>query len=118
MRERGNKFEQIAKSYLQNQGLVAICDNFSCKVGEIDLIMSDSKTLVFIEVKQRASNAYGGALAAVSKAKQGRVIKSAMFYCQQHKINFQQQATRFDVVAITGSKEPLEIAWIKHAFPQ
>ena len=118
MREQGNKFEQIAKTHLQNHGLVAICDNFSCRVGEIDLIMSDNKTLVFVEVKQRASEAFGGALAAISAAKQNRIIKSAMLYCQLNNINFEQQASRFDVVAITGSAEPLKIEWIKHAFPQ
>lgn len=118
MREQGNKFEQIAKSYLQNQGLVAICENFSCRVGEIDLIMSDNKTLIFIEVKQRANNVYGGGLAAVSTVKQQRIIKTAMMYCATHNINFEQQASRFDVVAITGSTESFQIEWIKHAFPE
>lgn len=118
MREQGQKFEQLAKSYLESQGLLAICDNFSCKVGEIDLIMIDNKTLVFIEVKQRANNQYGGAMAAVSSAKQRRIIKTAMVYCSVEKINFEQQASRFDVVAITGSHEPFDIVWLKHAFPQ
>jgi putative endonuclease len=118
MREQGNKFEQLAKSYLKSQGLVAICDNFSCKVGEIDLIMADNKTLIFVEVKQRANNNFGGALAAVSLAKQRRIMKTAMIYCAKQKINFEQQASRFDVVAITGSNEPFDIEWIKHAFPQ
>lgn len=118
MREQGNKFEQIAKTYLKSHGLIAICDNFSCRVGEIDLIMSDNKTLIFIEVKQRANNSFGGAISAVSLAKQRRIMKTAMTYCAQQKINFEQQASRFDVVAITGSHEPFDIEWIKHAFPQ
>lgn len=118
MRSQGQKFEQLAKSYLKSYGLVAICDNFSCKVGEIDLIMTDNKSLIFIEVKQRANNQYGGALAAVSLTKQRRIIKTAMVYCAAKKINFEQQSSRFDVVAITGSHEPFDIQWLKNAFPQ
>jgi len=117
MRAQGSAFEQIAKEYLQNHKLRYICENFTCKVGEIDLIMSHDNSLIFVEVKQRANNHYGGALAAVTIKKQQRIIKSAMFYCQQQNINFEQQACRFDVVAITGTSAPYEIEWVKSAFP-
>lgn len=117
MRTRGTVFEQMAKEYLQNNGLKPICENFNCKVGEIDLIMWQGNTLVFVEVKQRAGSSFGGALAAVTAKKQHRIVKSAMFYCQIQKINFEQQACRFDVVAITGGRPPYEIQWVKNAFP-
>lgn len=117
MRKQGQKFEQVAKNHLVKQGLVAVCDNFNTRVGEIDLIMSHNKALVFIEVKYRASTAYGGAIAAVSSSKQQKIIKTAMFYCQTNKINFEHVAVRFDVVAITGPDAPYEIQWVKNAFP-
>lgn len=117
MRTQGAAFEQMAKEYLQRNKLKHICENFNCKVGEVDLIMQQGNTLVFVEVKQRANKHFGGALAAVTHKKQQRIIKSAMFYCQKEKINFEQQACRFDVVAITGDKPPYEIQWVKNAFP-
>ena len=117
MRQLGQKFEQQAKKYLENSGLVPICDNFTTRVGEIDLIMSDNNTLVFIEVKYRATNNFGGALVAVSTSKQRKIIKAAMFYCLSNNINFEHVASRFDVVAITGSSEPFQIEWVKSAFP-
>lgn len=118
MRKQGTIFEQIAKQYLCDNQLEFVCENFHCKMGEIDLIMRDSdNTLVFIEVKQRADNRFGGSLAAVTSTKQRRIIKTAMYYCQVKNINFEQQASRFDVVAITGATPPYEIQWLKHAFP-
>jgi len=117
MRAQGTVFEQLAKEYLQHNKLKHVCENFNCKLGEIDLIMSQGNTLIFVEVKQRANNNFGGALAAVTTKKQQRIIKSAMFYCHKHKINFEQQSCRFDVVAITGTCPPYEIQWVKNAFP-
>ena len=117
MRSQGEKFEQIAKTHLIKQGLTAVCDNFNCRVGEIDLIMSDNNTLVFVEVKHRKNDNFGGSIAAVSRAKQNKIIKTSMFYCQKHNINFEQLPCRFDVVAITGLNEPFKIQWIRNAFP-
>ena len=117
MRKQGQKFEQLAKLHLKNRGLVPVCDNFNSSGGEIDLIMLDNNVLVFIEVKFRTNNSFGGALAAVSLSKQQKIIKTAMFYCLTNNLNFEHTASRFDVVAITGSKEPFDIEWIKNAFP-
>jgi len=117
MRKQGQKFEQLAKKHLKNRGLVPVCDNFNSSGGEIDLIMLDNNVLVFIEVKFRTSSGFGGALAAVSLSKQQKIIKTAMFYCLTNNLNFEHTASRFDVVAITGSKEPFDIEWIKNAFP-
>ena len=117
MRAQGQKCEQIAKTYLLKQGLLEICDNFTSRVGEIDLIMHDNEVIVFIEVKQRANDNFGGAINAISIKKQRKIIKTAMYYCQVNHINFEQQACRFDVVAITGTIEPYQIQRVKSAFP-
>ena len=117
MRKQGQMFEQFAKNYLENRGLVPVCDNFNSRIGEIDLIMLDNNVLVFVEVKFRSSNSFGGAIAAISASKQQKIIKTAMFYSLTKSINFEHTASRFDVVAITGASEPLDIQWIKNAFP-
>ncbi|WP_449359969.1 YraN family protein, partial [Alishewanella longhuensis] len=85
MNEQGKYYEQLALAYLQQQGLQLVTQNFSCKVGEIDLIMRQQQSWVFVEVKYRASNAYGGALAAVSRSKQQKVLRAVQYYLQLHR---------------------------------
>ena len=72
-RELGNITEHFAEQYLVHQGLTLIDKNVYCRQGEIDLIMQDGETLVFIEVKYRKNNHYGGAIAAISAAKQKKL---------------------------------------------
>ncbi|MGI5308312.1 YraN family protein [Rheinheimera sp. WS51] len=112
MNNRGQQFELLALAYLEQQGLRLIEQNYLCKMGEIDLIMQHDKHLVFIEVKYRASNAYGGAAAAVTPAKQKKLTRTAKWYLQQHKLN--NVACRFDVVAIEGH-EPYQYQWLRNA---
>lgn len=112
MNNRGHQFELLALAYLQQQGLRLVQQNFLCKAGEIDLIMQHDTHLVFIEVKYRASTAFGGAAAAVTAAKQQKLIRTAKWYLQQHKLS--NTACRFDVVAIEG-QEPYQYQWIRNA---
>lgn len=105
--------EEQAKKYLTAQGLVWISSNYQCKVGEIDLIMKDKDYLVFIEVRARTSNQYGGGLTSITQHKRHKLIKTALFYMQTKKL-LDKQACRFDVLSIDGS--PAKITWIKNAF--
>lgn len=107
----GNKAEDQACQYLQSKGLTLITSNFATKAGEVDLIMKDTDTLVFIEVRYRKDARFGGAAASVTSKKQQRIIKAALAYQQCHS---PQSAMRFDVVAIEGAD--MEINWIKSAF--
>jgi putative endonuclease len=113
MNNKGEYYEQLALAYLQQQQLSLICRNFQCKAGEIDLVMRQSTQLVFIEVKYRASNAFGGALAAVTPAKQQKLLRAVRWYLQQH--GGQDQACRIDVLAIEG-REPFHYNWVQNAF--
>ena len=61
MNERGQQAETLALSWLQQRGLVCVTRNYRCRMGEIDLIMHDGTTLVFVEVRQRRSARFGGA---------------------------------------------------------
>lgn len=106
----GQFYEQQALVYLQQQGLELVQQNYSCRFGEIDLVMREQQTLVFVEVKFRRSKHFGGAAAAVTSAKQQKLTRTALCYLQA----VGQQHCRFDVVAIT--EQPAEISWIKNAF--
>ena len=106
----GQFYEQQALVYLQQQGLQLVQQNYSCRFGEIDLVMRQQQILVFVEVKFRRNNHFGGAAAAVTQSKQQKLSRTAQYYLQTAG----QQHCRFDVVAIT--EQPAEIRWIKNAF--
>ena len=110
-KERGNQAEDKACQYLQKQGLKLLSKNFSTKAGEIDLIMRDGETLVFVEVRYRKNSDFGGAAASVTPKKQQRIIKAALAYQQKEA---PQSSMRFDVVALEGDNMALN--WIKSAF--
>ena len=113
-RDRGNWAESFACKFLQDNGLRLISKNFSCRSGEIDIIMSDDDTLVFVEVRYRKNARFGGGIASVDERKQSRLIRSAETYLQKnHAV---AERCRFDVVSIeAGSNEP-EVTWIRNAF--
>lgn len=110
----GKEAEKFVSAYLQAQGLKPIAANYSCKFGEIDLVMADNQTLVFIEVRYRQSFAYGDGAVTVDKIKQRKIIQTAACYLQQHDLD-DRMMCRFDVVAISGLSVA-EINWIKDAF--
>lgn len=104
----GQGGEDDALAYLVERGLVLLERNFRCKAGEIDLVMRDGQTLVFVEVRKRTPNAYGDAAASITPAKQRRLIIAAQLYLQRYR---SPPACRFDVIAIDGGK----ITWLKDA---
>ena len=108
----GHFFETLALQHLQQHGLRLVMKNFSCRYGEIDLICQSAQQLVFVEVKYRQNNSFGGAAAAVTLAKQQKLAKTASLFMQQHR---SQAPCRFDVVAISG-EAPYRVEWIQNAF--
>ncbi|MEX0614786.1 MAG: YraN family protein [Methylophaga sp.] len=117
-RNRGQQAEQIACDYLQQQGLQLITQNYHCRRGEIDLIMRDADTLVFVEVRARRSDRFGSALESITADKQSRIIATAQQYLQQNRL---QQNCRFDVIAVriqtTADSQNHQVSdWIRDAF--
>ena len=110
-RQTGNEFERIAEQFLLEKGLRFVQRNFSCKLGELDLIMQDAEILVFVEVRYRKSSEFGGGAASVSATKQKRLIRTAQLYLQK-KYGNRLPVCRFDVIAISGDN----MNWIKNAF--
>ena len=109
--QQGEKSEQQACQFLQKQGLKLLCRNYSCKMGELDLIMEDNKTLVIIEVRYRRNDKYGSGAETVTFKKQARIIATTQLYLLHHKIN---QPVRFDVISLSGTDN--KVNWIKNAF--
>lgn len=106
----GDSKERQARAYLERHGLRHLAHNVRCKRGELDLVMRDGDTLVFVEVRFRASQRFGGAAASVDAHKQARIATAAAYYLQRHAIEL---PCRFDVVAIDADGQ---IDWIQHAF--
>lgn len=111
--EKGRIAENKALAYLINQGFELITQNYSCRMGEIDLIMRDKEHLVFIEVRSRISGYFGGALASINYKKRIKILNTASYFMLEHK-KHHQCAMRFDVVCIDG--KTASINWIKDAF--
>ncbi|MDO6444860.1 YraN family protein [Colwellia sp. 1_MG-2023] len=112
----GDSWELYAEHYLIDNGLSLLTKNFHSRQGEIDLIMKDDDCLVFVEVKYRKNNHFGGAISAVTQQKQQKIIKTAIFYLQQQNLNEYNTACRFDIVAIEGDTNNPTIHWLKNAF--
>lgn len=104
---RGRDWEQAARAHLRRHALVPVEENFRCKGGELDLIMRDGDTLVFVEVRQRADSRQGGAAASITPAKMGRLVHAAQVYLLRFPVT---PPCRFDVVAIDGER----IEWLKN----
>ena len=107
--------EKVACEALQLKGLQLIDYNFSTTLGEIDLIMRDGSTLVFIEVRQRRSAAYGLAEETIGHRKQEKIRRVANQFLQRDSKGYAQQC-RFDVFAVNGDQTEKTIRWIKSAF--
>ncbi len=107
---KGKKAEQQACRYLLNQGLKLIDKNYSCRHGELDLIMQQQDTLVVVEVRFRKSSQFGRPEETISKQKQSRIINTTQQYLIQHKL---KSAVRFDVIAMSADNS---INWIQNAF--
>lgn len=109
---KGQRAELAARHYLESQGLRFVKNNYTCRSGEIDLIMRDNEALVFIEVRFRRQAGYGSSIETVRPSKQRRIIRSALHYLQQKDL-YDQIDCRFDVVGLDTTDN---IVWIKDAF--
>lgn len=111
-RQRGDRAEGVVCDYLQAQGLELYERNYRCRSGEIDLIMGDGASLVFIEVRYRSSSRFGSPAETVERRKQARIAAAAARYLQANPKQARRPA-RFDVVFL---QPPAPVQWIKDAF--
>jgi len=108
----GQAAEDAALQYLQGQGLCLIARNARFRVGELDLIMQDQTTIVFVEVRWRGPSVFGSAAASVDWRKQQRIIRAAQLWLAFNSKGL--PACRFDVVAVS----PGCLEWFAGAFGQ
>lgn len=110
-REVGTKYEEMAATFLKQQGYHILQKNFRCKIGEIDLIAKCGEYLCFIEVKYRSSTEKGFPSEAITPNKIKRITQTAQFYLLLHQLP-QDTPCRFDAVVILENK----ISLIQNAF--
>ncbi|WP_045097740.1 YraN family protein [Legionella fallonii] len=111
--QTGRVAEKKALAYLQEQGLKLVTCNYSCRLGEIDLIMRDREYLVFIEVRSRTNANYGGGLASITYSKKQKIIKATSHYLLKNRVQ-DKFPLRFDVISLDGASS--SIVWLKDAF--
>jgi putative endonuclease len=112
---RGREAEDLACARLQQAGLTLTTRNYRSAYGEIDLIMQERDTLVFVEVRYRASMDFGSPAETVDARKQGRLRATAEYYLQNTP-QASKKPCRFDIVALTGDGEGSDFRWLRNVF--
>jgi putative endonuclease len=111
----GRAAESEAERYLRHKGYRILSRNLRSSAGELDLVAQDGEVLVFVEVKARRSEAFGGARYAVDAQKQARLIRLAARYLAVRRL--QDPVCRFDVVLCSGGiDKPSALEHIEGAF--
>jgi len=106
----GAEAETVACRHLEDSGLKLVTRNYRCPRGEIDLVMDDDGTMVFVEVRYRHSDRFGSPAESVDARKQARLRAAARHYLQAHRM---EPACRFDVVSVMPGDA---IEWLRDAF--
>lgn len=108
----GSEAERYAEAYLLRHDLVLLQRNYRCRFGEIDLIMQDNTTLVFVEVRMRTNRFFGGAAGSITFVKRKKLLCAARHYLSALKF---EPSCRFDAVLLSGHGGK-EVEWIRNAF--
>jgi putative endonuclease len=119
-RVAGARYEAAAEAHLVAHGLVPLLRNFTCRMGELDLVMRDRDTLVVVEVRARAPTRFGTALETIGPAKQRRIVQATKLLLSARP-ELAKLPLRFDVVAFevaAGADHPGDdhVQWLRAAF--
>ena len=108
--------EKRSERFLKRKGLKTLTRNFTCKTGEIDLVMVDAdRTIVFVEVKTRADESFGPSESAITTGKKAKMIRTARYFLAANEI--EDRPLRFDVVTLVlGIEGPVQIRHYEGAF--
>ena len=111
----GAAFEQRACIRLEQAGLYLLSRNYLTRRGELDLVMRDGDTIVFVEVRYRRSASHGGAAASVTAGKRERLILAAQYWLGAHP-EHAHRTCRFDVISYDGPAAEARETWLRAAF--
>jgi len=114
-RARGDAVETAALGFLQQHGLHLLARNAQARGGELDLVMRDGDALVFVEVRYRASAAFGGGAASVDAGKRRKLVHAAQVFLARHP-QHADAPCRFDVIDASGDPASPRIDWLRDAF--
>jgi putative endonuclease len=118
-RSIGHSWENFAARQVAAAGLSILDRRYTCRLGEIDLIAVDGKTLVFIEVRYRSHTGFGDAAASVTRHKQQRIINAARHFLMRNP-DYCERPIRMDVIALEASRnagaDKPDMRWIRGAF--
>jgi putative endonuclease len=110
----GKLGEDLACAALERRGYAILARRYRSRFGEIDIVASCDETTVFVEVKTRAGDEFGGGAEAVTPWKQRRIAKMAADYLSRHDLH--DTACRFDVVTVDVQGAQPDIVVYTHAF--
>ena len=111
----GENAEQAACVFLLAKQFKLIERNIRYPFGEIDLLMQDGKELVFVEVRFRRNQSFGGGIESVTASKRKKMANAAQAWLSSHK-QWADAGCRFDVVAVDWHQDGFRCDWIKSAF--
>lgn len=118
-REDGDAVERAARAYLESAGLRLLAANVGYRRGELDLVMLEGtgalRTVVFVEVRYRRSQGFGGAAASVDAGKRRRLVLAAQQFLASHR-ELRELPCRFDVLAARGAPDAPTLDWLRDAF--
>lgn len=110
----GSEAERLARTFLEQQGLTFVMQNYRCRTGEIDLIMQEDDELVFVEVKYRSKSQHGSAIEFFHASKKRKFESAVMHYMLEKGFNPSIVPHRIDLVGIEGNgSQQQKIDWLK-----
>jgi putative endonuclease len=113
---QGRRAERFAALALRSKGLQPLDANYRCRWGEVDLVMKDADTIVFVEVRYRRRSGFGDGADSVDRRKRAKLVRAAQHFLQHHP-DFAKWPCRFDVVAVTEEPDSTRrVDWIRDAF--
>ena len=114
-RDTGATWESVAEAHLCAAGLRTLQRNFTCRLGEIDLVMAERDCTVFVEVRFRRDAAHGDGAASVGASKRAKLLRAAQVWLLAHPRRAEQPC-RFDVIGCSGTPQQPQFDWIHNAF--
>lgn len=113
-RAHGKEAEKLAQEFLVSRGLKLVEANYYCRLGELDLVMKDKNSLVFVEVRLRRNPDFGSAAESVTRNKQDKLWRAALHFTASRP-DLASLPVRFDVIALSDMRID-DSCWIKNAF--